>query len=330
MVSHPCFVISPIGEPDSPTRRHADAVLECIVEPALKSLGLEPLRADRIAAPGRITNQMIEAILQSPVCVVVLAEQNPNVYYELAVAQAARKRVVLLNLDGEPLPFDIKDYRCVHYTLEPVNIHRGVHRSALESHLRAVLADDYQVPTLVPASQERNQDAEPYWITTRANDFGHAPKYEALVNEATDYVCLAGLSLSSWANSESFGSIERALERGIGVRMLLASPHHAMLDHLINTGLALQSPDKIRELIAGTLPRFQELSRRFDKAEVRVLTKGLLTSALLVTDKVALVVQYPYSLESGNSPMFRYPSGTTLHRVALGEFDALWQANAPG
>ncbi len=205
MVTHPCFVISPIGDPDSPTREHGDAVLECIVEPALKALDLRPLRADQIAEPGKITDQMIEA--------------------------------------GE-------------------------------------------------------------------------------------FVCLAGLSLGSWANSESFGSLERALERGVKVRMLLVDSEHPMLDNLINPRLALQSAAKIREQIEGTCPRFRDLSDRFRNAEIRVLKQGMLTSALLVTDKVALVVQYLYSLESGNSPLFRYPRATTLHGVALGEFNSLWEANA--
>ena len=62
MTTQPCFVISPIGEPNTTTREHADAVLECIVGPALKAVGLNPLRADQIDEPGKITD--VEAQLR--------------------------------------------------------------------------------------------------------------------------------------------------------------------------------------------------------------------------------------------------------------------------
>jgi len=47
-----CFYISPIGEPDSEQRQHADLFLGSIVEPALEEFGLKVVRADRIGKPG--------------------------------------------------------------------------------------------------------------------------------------------------------------------------------------------------------------------------------------------------------------------------------------
>ena len=42
---------------------------------------------------------------------------NPNVYYELAVAQSAGRPVVILIHRGERLPFDLKDFRTLSYDL---------------------------------------------------------------------------------------------------------------------------------------------------------------------------------------------------------------------
>lgn len=47
-----CFVIGPIGEPDSDIREQADAVLEYIIQPALRDMGIEAVRADKMAEPG--------------------------------------------------------------------------------------------------------------------------------------------------------------------------------------------------------------------------------------------------------------------------------------
>jgi hypothetical protein len=57
-----CFVIAPIGKPDSETRKRSDLVLEYVVTPALAAVGYKPLRADQISEPGVITHQVIQHI----------------------------------------------------------------------------------------------------------------------------------------------------------------------------------------------------------------------------------------------------------------------------
>jgi hypothetical protein len=87
-----CFVISPIGLPGSEVREQADDVLDYIIAPALKDLGIEAFRADKQMEPGLITDQMIAAILNYDLCIADLSGHNPNVFYELAIAQAASGR----------------------------------------------------------------------------------------------------------------------------------------------------------------------------------------------------------------------------------------------
>jgi hypothetical protein len=119
-----CFVISPIGAAGSATRQHADRVLNSIIEPALKEHAIAPIRADRIRKPGKISEQMFEAIFSSDLCVAVLTGANPNVYYELAVAQSARKPVVILIDFKEKLPFDAGDFRSIKYDLTKSAIYK--------------------------------------------------------------------------------------------------------------------------------------------------------------------------------------------------------------
>ncbi|MFM1816344.1 MAG: hypothetical protein RLZ98_3039, partial [Pseudomonadota bacterium] len=115
-----CFVISPIGAEGSATRQHADTVLSCIIEPAceagdnLQDTLYKCERGDHKTAPGKITDQIYEDILNADLIVAVLTDHNPNVYYELAIAQAAAKRVILLMEKGFDAPFDIKDHRIIY------------------------------------------------------------------------------------------------------------------------------------------------------------------------------------------------------------------------
>jgi hypothetical protein len=72
-------------------------------------------RADDIAEPGRITDQIIEALIAADLVVADVTGSNPNVLFELGYADAMRKPIVCLNQDVTASPFDIRDWRQVPY-----------------------------------------------------------------------------------------------------------------------------------------------------------------------------------------------------------------------
>jgi len=59
------------------------------------SLQLIPLRADEIAEPGRITDQVLRAIDESPFLIADMTDNNPNVMYELGYAHALEKPTII-------------------------------------------------------------------------------------------------------------------------------------------------------------------------------------------------------------------------------------------
>jgi len=123
-----CFVISPIGEPDSKTRRRSDKVLEYVIEDAIEEYGYTPVRADEISEPGIITTQIIERIIESPLVIADLTNHNANVFYELAVRHAARCPVIQLIDSEQEIPFDIANTRTVNFTLSDVETYEKAKR----------------------------------------------------------------------------------------------------------------------------------------------------------------------------------------------------------
>jgi len=109
-----CFVIAPIGDPDSETRKRSDQVLKHVITPPVHDCGYEPTRADQISEPGMITSQVIQRIVDDDLVVADLTERNPNVFYELANRHAIRKPLVQLIKKGEQIPFDVAGTRTVH------------------------------------------------------------------------------------------------------------------------------------------------------------------------------------------------------------------------
>ena|GEM_PF-1083116 len=109
-----CFVIGPIGKPDSDIRKWSNTIIDYVIKPAVEACGYkDPVRADHISQSGMISIDVIERIMKDDLVVADLTGSNANVFYELAIRHAARKPFVQLIKTGEKIPFDTKDLRTI-------------------------------------------------------------------------------------------------------------------------------------------------------------------------------------------------------------------------
>jgi hypothetical protein len=108
-------VVTPIGMEGSSTRRAADGLVSAVIEPTLEGLNFETIVAHRIDAPGSITRQVIEYLLNADLVVANLTELNPNVMYEVAVRHCVGLPIVVMAEHGTKLPFDLSDERTVFF-----------------------------------------------------------------------------------------------------------------------------------------------------------------------------------------------------------------------
>lgn len=104
------FVLMPFDE-------KFDPVYEAFIRPLFEGEGFEVNRADDIQSQGNILRDIIEAIVKSDLIVADLTDSNPNVYYEVGIAHAIGKPVILVTQAIETLPFDLKPYRVVEYSV---------------------------------------------------------------------------------------------------------------------------------------------------------------------------------------------------------------------
>ncbi len=146
-----CFVIAPIGEPESETRRRSDQVLKHVISPAVEECGYIAVRADQISEPGIITSQVIQRIVDDQLVVADLTERNPNVFYELAIRHAIRKPLVQLIKKGEQIPFDVAGTRTIyvdHHDLDSVEDAK----KEIISQVRALESDSSNLDTPISVS----------------------------------------------------------------------------------------------------------------------------------------------------------------------------------
>jgi hypothetical protein len=102
-----CFYLTPIGDPDTPERRHSDLFKSSVIEPAMKELNLRVVRADEIENPGMIATSIIQHLRHSRLVIADLSMLNPNVFYEIALRHACKMPIVQIIQKGDKLPFDI-------------------------------------------------------------------------------------------------------------------------------------------------------------------------------------------------------------------------------
>ena len=109
-----CFVMQPFALP------HGD-YYEKIFKPAIEKTGLKPVRADAdIFGTGKIIDQIWRGINAAKVLVAELTTRNANVLYELGLAHALRKPVVLVSSNQPDVPFDLNHIRAIYYdVLDP-------------------------------------------------------------------------------------------------------------------------------------------------------------------------------------------------------------------
>jgi len=109
MSERKAFVIMPFGEA-------FDEVYNLFIADTLTAAGYLVVRADNIRAQQNILKDIVVSIAGAHLVVADLTDSNANVYYELGIAHALRRPVILLTQQLEELPFDLRSYRVIPYS----------------------------------------------------------------------------------------------------------------------------------------------------------------------------------------------------------------------
>lgn len=106
-----CFVICPFGGWHDDYHEH-------IFCTAIKAVGLDPRRADDLFRPSSIVHDIWSLVSSCKVMLADLTGKNPNVFYELGLAHAAGKPVLLVTQTMDDVPFDLRALRVITYDVQ--------------------------------------------------------------------------------------------------------------------------------------------------------------------------------------------------------------------
>ena len=319
-----CFVISPIGEEGSEIRKHADDVFEYIIKPAMKECEIKAFRSDHLDKPGRISEQMFRSIYEADLCIAVLTSYNPNVFYELAVAQSAQRLVIILIERGQQLPFDISDLRCVYYDLEIRSYNERTHIKRIINYVREFEAVEWKVTDFfsafrpLPASEVKELD-----FFETSSEFGGKSAWFKLLQDTKNVFDIMGVTLMGWRKTKDFRKmvIQKAAD-GCKVRILLMHLENPILPD-VTDDMEIQ-----RTNINQNFAFFKSIAQENGNIEVRQIHRGIPHFFLTRSDQYAVIIQYLSSQKWGSGPFWRCSWESKLYGVVTQEFETLWELNS--
>jgi tetratricopeptide (TPR) repeat protein len=112
------FVIMPFGKKKGADGSLYDfnAIYSHLIKPALEAAGFEAFRADEETTSGDILTDMFQELLLADLCIADMSIDNANVFYELGIRHALRKRgIVHIQAGRAYMPFDVFNVRTIPY-----------------------------------------------------------------------------------------------------------------------------------------------------------------------------------------------------------------------
>lgn len=118
LMDRKCFLIAPIGEDGSDTRKRTDRLESRILKPVLEKAGIEIVRADKIPDPGMITRQIMDNLVHCDLVIADLTDSNANVFYEMGIRHVLSAPIIHMKFAGSKIPFDNSDFRAIEYSFD--------------------------------------------------------------------------------------------------------------------------------------------------------------------------------------------------------------------
>lgn len=113
-----CFLICPIGESNSETRKHSDKVMKYLIKPICDKYEYNLFRSDKENTTNKIDDEIFDHLDNDDLAIADLTNLNPNVFYEAGYRNARGLPLIQIAKDGTTLPFDVGRIRTYFYDLD--------------------------------------------------------------------------------------------------------------------------------------------------------------------------------------------------------------------
>jgi|GEM_PF-1477730 len=331
-----CFVISPIGAPDSEIRKRSDQVLKHIIKPAVESCGYEAVRADEIAKPGMITKQILKRVAEAPLIIADLTGGNPNVFYELAIRHALQKPLIQIIEKGEKLPFDIAETRTIFYDHRDLE-DADVARKEIVKCIEAIERDPSPIETpITPIFPQFSSDQQVMALQERRYLSGSYIRWTGEA-EKIDIITLSmAIMLDHYNAQEMIGWINE----GKTIRVLVLNPNASVTKlRGREEGIALEKKilekvQRLKMLCKKSLEfiKQQESSNAWERFkgsfEVRIYDGIPYFGYFKADSKMVIGLYYSHLTGMESEALLIRESETGIFKKMIDHFNSLWEGKS--
>jgi hypothetical protein len=112
-----CFVIMPFSETETCSEEEWETRYEYLFKKTIEEAGYECECSSPVKG-GSIIKNIIQQLYIADIVLADLTNLNANVFYELGVRHALRKRTIMIAQENQKLPFDISGYGVIFYSTD--------------------------------------------------------------------------------------------------------------------------------------------------------------------------------------------------------------------
>lgn len=184
-----CFIITPIGERGSIIRKRVDQWEKLIYNPAIGDK-FELIYAHKISAPGIITEQILQHIINAELVMIDFTDKNPNVMYEAAIRHITHKQFIQIYPITQSLPFDIHYLRAIPYDPESLEYPSKLVKDIKKSYI-SMQSSDYKVPEILPQKFDLDRicsDPEKFVKLLKEHLVSSSVKDDTLINKQQNII----------------------------------------------------------------------------------------------------------------------------------------------
>ena len=110
-MSKKCLVISTVYEEGTRERNSFDDKLRYMIKPVLSELEYQMILADERYIVGMISAKTIKEIINADIMIADISDNNPNIFYEIAIRNSLNKPLIILKQPAQGQLFEINQER---------------------------------------------------------------------------------------------------------------------------------------------------------------------------------------------------------------------------
>ncbi|MCF0125652.1 MAG: hypothetical protein HUJ68_07855, partial [Clostridia bacterium] len=296
-----------------------------IIKPTVQKCSLNAIRADAISGGRLIMDDIAESIVKADIIIADVTGQNPNVNYELGMAHALGKKVVIISQTTSDLPFDYKGVRAVIYDRTKVDWVKQL-KTDLFNAINEVLFDtakSYIIPPIANFLREiyinNNWGLKETFETRQKMNVRLNDEWAGLKTELD----IIGFGLKSFRDARN-SSVINKVKNGLKIRILTINPDSSFVKQREKD--EKEVPGSIKKTIQDLkkwVDKLKSVSNNPDNIQLKFYNSLPLNFYWKQEDKL-FVGPYLYGIGSQQTVTHEYQIGSGGYNFYIEYFNGLW------